>query len=708
MLHRQFGFECAVLGLIDGESVRIRAAIHRGPDGPVRVDVGDRIALGEGPVGHVAVDGRARFAGEGLMPTTHIEGLGLACSELCVPLAVGDRQTGVICVRSERADAFAEQDLHLLQVIAALIAPALETAQAYELERRRVRQIRLVNEISRLISSSLHREEVATLACDTIIDSLNVTFAGVYLCEDSGGLTRVGQGARRPLHGDQTRLSAEQLLGPILRDRVFEQGHTERLSQLSLDSDYRRRAEETRSAVLVPLRLAGEVIGVLLVEDTDPARFTVEDERLLENLAGFIGQAIDNARLFESQRRRWQQLLLINEVARMSTSSLELSKILEMTVTHARDRFDYHAVSLMLVEGSKVVVRAIACAESAQIGIGYEEPIGFGIAGTTVRNGRTLLLTDPEQFGGSTPATPGVTSILSVPLVASSRCIGVLQVQREDPRVLNVHDRVVMETLAESVAGAIANARSLEENERLRRELNQMLVHDLRNPLQSVLVAFGEIERHVGLPTTTQDAVGSGLRCAEEMLHMINSLLDVSRFEAGKMQIRPMPAALNDHLRAVVHRLAPLARNRDTKIELELCSDLPVLRLDHELISRMVTNLIGNAIKFTAGGTIVVSTRLIDPEDALADGRSRAFAAAYVELTVRDDGEGIPEAEHRRIFDAFGQVDSRRSGLRMSSGLGLSLCKYVVEGHRGKIWVESTPGEGATFFVALPVGEDAR
>ena len=180
---------------------------------------------------------------------------------------------------------------------------------------------------------------------------------------------------------------------------------------------------------------------------------------------------------------------------------------------------------------------------------------------------------------------------------------------------------------------------------------------------------------------------------------MVNSLLDVSRFEAGKAQLRLSPAVLNDHIRAVVKRFAPLARRKRIQITTVLSQDVPVLRLDHELTARMLGNLIGNAVKFTPeGACVTVRSELVnEPRDDCA------ISPPYVLVAVQDTGEGIPEAYYDKIFEKFGQVESRKAGLKMSTGLGLALCRYVVEAHGGRIWVRSRPGEGATFYFTMPV-----
>jgi signal transduction histidine kinase len=219
--------------------------------------------------------------------------------------------------------------------------------------------------------------------------------------------------------------------------------------------------------------------------------------------------------------------------------------------------------------------------------------------------------------------------------------------------------------------------------------------------VQAVLLTLQEVQRAGAemLPARIAESVGEGMACAEDILGMVNSLLDVTRFEAGKARLRPTPAVLNDHVRATARRFAPIARARSIQLLTVLSQDVPVLKLDHELIDRTLANLIGNALKFTPEGSqIMVST------EAIMEPRGDCTTEPpFVLVAVKDAGEGIPAEYQHKIFEKFGQVESRRAGLKMSTGLGLTLCRYVVEAHGGTIWVESAPGEGSTFYLSLPV-----
>jgi signal transduction histidine kinase len=176
----------------------------------------------------------------------------------------------------------------------------------------------------------------------------------------------------------------------------------------------------------------------------------------------------------------------------------------------------------------------------------------------------------------------------------------------------------------------------------------------------------------------------------ETLLGMINDLLDVGKMEDGSLKLERAPLCTQELVTEAVQQVAALAREKSLTIDRELGQDLPEIAVDSDKFRRTLVNLLGNAVKFTPeGGTITVVVSLIPEESA-------------IRFCVRDTGEGIPREAFGRIFDKFGQVDTRKSGRKMSTGLGLTFCKMVVEAHGGRIWVESEPGQGSEFLFTIP------
>lgn len=224
----------------------------------------------------------------------------------------------------------------------------------------------------------------------------------------------------------------------------------------------------------------------------------------------------------------------------------------------------------------------------------------------------------------------------------------------------------------------------------LKNDLTDMIVHDLRTPLTSIHSGLHTMELAVELDELGHDLLHMAMSGSQTLLGMINDLLDVSKMESGTMVLEYAPVAPSDVARAAVEQVAALSREYEQQIATDVPDELPVLDADSDKLRRILVNLLGNAIKFTPqGGAIQVRAR-------------RAGDLDGVRFEVADSGEGIPAEARSRIFEKFGQVETRKAGRKMSTGLGLTFCKLAVEAHGGEIDVDSELGRGSTFWFTIP------
>ena len=228
------------------------------------------------------------------------------------------------------------------------------------------------------------------------------------------------------------------------------------------------------------------------------------------------------------------------------------------------------------------------------------------------------------------------------------------------------------------------NYKRLQEMEHLRDNLTHMIAHDMRSPLLALQLSLGLLGDSIPPGSTDDTAVLDNAKLGvTQLIDMVSQMLDVSRMEAGRMELKREPCDLASVAGEAIAALRPLAESRTIVVE----SRSPVAAAcDRELIRRVIGNLVGNAIKFTS-----TTGRISVAAHAEAD---------RVRVTVTDDGPGIPPEKHRLIFEKFGQVADRNHG--GGSGLGLTFCKMAVEAHGGAIGVESLPGHGSTFWFSLP------
>lgn len=234
------------------------------------------------------------------------------------------------------------------------------------------------------------------------------------------------------------------------------------------------------------------------------------------------------------------------------------------------------------------------------------------------------------------------------------------------------------------------NYQHLQALERLRDDLTHMIVHDLRTPLTSIIgglqmLTLGGIDPR---SPEGEEMTSLALSGAHSLLGMINDLLDAGKIEAGQMVLDRSPIDLSAVAHAAMDQVRALAREKRIPLIEQVPSDLGTVMADEAIVQRVLVNLLGNAIKFT-------------PEEGEVALEAQRQGAAIL-VRVRDSGEGIPEEHRERIFEKFGQVESRKNGRTMSTGLGLTFCKLAVEAHGGTISVENTPGQGSTFGFTLP------
>jgi NtrC-family two-component system sensor histidine kinase KinB len=234
----------------------------------------------------------------------------------------------------------------------------------------------------------------------------------------------------------------------------------------------------------------------------------------------------------------------------------------------------------------------------------------------------------------------------------------------------------------------------LTELDRLKSEFVMTASHELRTPLTSIGMSIKLLlEKAMGkLNEKEQQLLTAAHEDTQRLKVLVNNLLDLSKIEAGKMEMEFDNVSLQALSKEVVTLLKTQVDEKEIDLTLELPQNLSNVKADATKVSWVLTNLISNALRYTdRGGHIRVSGEQLDP---------------YVHVSVSDDGAGIPFEEQSKIFDKFVQIKSDKA--LGGSGLGLTICKEIVRAHGGTLWVDSTPGEGSTFTFTLPIGESPK
>ena len=260
-------------------------------------------------------------------------------------------------------------------------------------------------------------------------------------------------------------------------------------------------------------------------------------------------------------------------------------------------------------------------------------------------------------------------------------------------------------TFADQAVIAIENVRLFDEIQDKSRQLaeasqhkSQFLAnmsHELRTPLNAVL-GYTELildDIYGETPQKMREVLDRIQRNGRHLLGLINDVLDLSKIEAGQLELALADYSMRDVVASVQSAVESLAKEKEIALKIELQPDLPPAHGDERKLTQVLLNLVGNAIKFTDEGEVAIKA-------AAADGA--------ITVSVRDSGPGISEADQAKIFEEFQQADSSVTRAKGGTGLGLTISKRIVELHGGRIWVESRPGQGATFSFTLPTRADRQ
>jgi signal transduction histidine kinase len=294
----------------------------------------------------------------------------------------------------------------------------------------------------------------------------------------------------------------------------------------------------------------------------------------------------------------------------------------------------------------------------------------------------------------------GFRALLAVPLERPGQVVGLLIVRRREPGWLPKATVELVKTFAAQSVLAIQNARLFSELDEKSRQLeiesrhkSQFLAnmsHELRTPLNAILGYTELILDHIygEAPERMRQVLSRVQTNGRHLLGLINDVLDLAKIEAGQFTLALVKYSMKEVVDSVVNTVEPLAAEKKLAFRADVAPHLPTGYGDDRRIQQVLLNLVGNAIKFTDAGDVAIK----------ASAENGSFTVA-----VCDSGPGIKVADQARIFDEFQQADGSSTKQKPGTGLGLSIAKRIIEMHKGRIWVESAPGHGSTFFFTLPV-----
>ena len=423
--------------------------------------------------------------------------------------------------------------------------------------------------------------------------------------------------------------------------------------------------------------------------------------------AGAAGVPPQRALLDGDTSAAREHLAATSEVlAVLGRSGSDLEAILGAVVGNARQLCRADAALIYLLDGDTFRVARTSGVPAEVTAYIADHPFALdpgtlsGRVGLSRQLGRIDDVLDDESYGrADAQRVAGFRSVVAAPLLLDDDLVGVLNLWRTEVRPFGDRESTLLGTFASHAAVAIRNAhlvRALEvRSEELeiagkhKSEFLASMSHELRTPLNAI-IGFSEVllERMFGdLNERQEQYLTDILASGRHLLELLNDILDLSKIEAGAMVLDQASVDVGDLVEHTAAMMRERAARRRLRLVVDVAPDAGYVRGDQLRIKQVVLNLLSNAVKFTPdGGTVSVSC-------------SREGADVVVRVT--DTGIGVPEQDRARIFDSF-QQGSRPVGAQEGTGLGLTLCKQIVELHSGQIWVDSEVGQGSTFAFRLP------
>ena len=393
----------------------------------------------------------------------------------------------------------------------------------------------------------------------------------------------------------------------------------------------------------------------------------------------------DLSRELDRLRRQAQTQERLAGVARASPS---LSELLQRLLELFMEVGAVDVAVLRMREGDRLRSRAAIGVEE-EVAAGFSVPISEGLPGENLREAGSLLLAADARDGcGSTHlAQKGVRRLYCMPLLQGGDLVAAVYLGTRDERELAEETREVLAVLAAGAGTPILHAadrEALREEVRSRDAVLGVVAHDLRNPLNVISLAANNLRQRLR-DSGAQRSVDRILRGAQRADRLIQDLLEISAIGDGQFSIEVQPMETVDAILAALESQESIAAEASIILGTDISPELPPIEADAERILEVLENLIGNAIKFTGpSGTITVGASAGENE---------------ILLWVKDTGSGIADAQVPHLFDRFWQANKKD---RRGTGLGLTICKAIVEAHGGRIWPQSKVGEGTTMFFTLP------
>jgi K+-sensing histidine kinase KdpD/DNA-binding response OmpR family regulator len=675
-----------------------------------------------------------------------VAGTKMPKSLLFVPLLSGNEIKGYVSIQNVDTEyAFTDSNVRLLETLVNSMSVSLENARLFDETTRllketeqRTAELGVINSVQEGLVKEMNMTAIYELVgkrlCELFPDTQTLV---IRTFDHSQGLEQwqyaIEKGVRlesepRPFNWLNKALIDNRK--PVLINEDFiETAKKQGGITVSI-------GEAPKSVIFVPMIVGDVVKGSVSLQNVDKENaFSESDMRLLTTLTNSMSVALENARLFDETthlladaKQRASELTTVNNISKALASQLNPNELIKFVGDELRDLFNANIVYLALLNKKTKVIHF-----PYQFGDNMTPlKLGEGLTSNIILTGESLLFNkdvevQTDQLGLQRVGIPAA-SYLGVPIPVGDEIIGVLSVQStEQENRFNESDQRLLITIASSVGVALRNAQLFEDVEQAKMEAElasktaekaneaksaflSTVSHELRTPLTSVLgfakiirkrlddKIFSILDKSDPKTAKTVDQITENLKVVisegERLTHLINDVLDLAKIEAGRMEWNQEKVSLSEVAERAIAATTSLFDQKQVQLVKKIDQNLPEIIGDQDKLIQVVINLFSNAVKFTEKGTVTCSLYKKNNE---------------IIVSIRDTGIGIAPEDYDAVFEQFKQVGGDTlTDKPKGTGLGLPICKEIIEHHGGRIWVESEIGKGSTFSFALPYISDGK
>jgi len=450
-----------------------------------------------------------------------------------------------------------------------------------------------------------------------------------------------------------------------------------------------------KSQLIVPMKAGGETIGAIAFASIKSSAFTEDDAAVAQMLSLVLSSALTNEAILENTRKHVAQIELLNEVTSQLTSTLQLDELLNAAASSIQKNFNYFDVTVFLLSEDKqeLVLEAHAGNFIDFLPHGYRQKIGKGLIGWVIEHGEIVLCNDVSQDPRyMIYEYHNTKSELAIPITIDDEIAGVLNVEDTKLHAFDDTDIMVLETLSDHLGIAIKNAKlydevrktnmKLTEVDKMKSEFLGIVSHDFRSPLSSIILAGKSLLKNESVQGLQR--VKEYLQIIVDQANRLNQLaedtLSITKIESGQLSFYFKIVNIE---RLVQDAISMVRFSNRHQMTYSVDPNVAFIKGDQTKLRQVVQNLVSNAVKYSPkGGKVCVTVEDYSPEKIL--------------VSVSDEGIGIPPEQVDKLFKKFSRVNSNEVRDIKGAGLGLWICKEIVEAHGGKIWIESQLGKGST------------